>query len=158
MPGVLDSIIGGAGAGSVGGPWGAAIGGGLGLISGLLGGSGEKDQAEEAYRRARPAMIQQGYRNAARGSIFGGLAKAYGIDSLMPQGALENLSTPVEVPLEANTEGSTKKMLGGILGQASAGIGQASQGSRSRQVLEQILMDIAKQSSYKDPWASEPGL
>jgi hypothetical protein len=56
--GLFDSILGGATTGgSVGGPWGAAIGGGLGLIAGLSGAAqaeGDRSRSlqlsEEAYR------------------------------------------------------------------------------------------------------------
>lgn len=65
---VLGSAGSGAAAGfQVGGPWGAVIGGGIGLVSGLAGSKARKRAEEEQRRRTQQAIAGQA---EARGNIM----------------------------------------------------------------------------------------
>lgn len=92
----------------------------LGALGGILGGSGKRAQAQSAWNAQRPFMERDSMRRAGGGSVGGGIASSYGIDSIFPRGALELLRTPAPIPTKApSNAGGWRSIMGDVLSGAA---------------------------------------
>lgn len=98
-----------------------------GPVGGMFSAAGANKAAGEQFQAARPGMVHDSNRQAARNQLAMAIARTYMPEGVFADGLLKELSNPVPVP---------KRMPGGLnwqqmLGQGLQSAGAAMQGART---------------------------